>query len=150
VAFLLDTNILLRSADPAHPMYSDAVASVATLLAAGETVYIVPQNISEFWNVCTRPLDKNGLGLTPEQTDAEVTKLEALLNLVLDDPQIYSEWRALVVRYSVLGVNVHDARLVAAMRTHGISHILTFNDKDFRRYEPDIKVMTPADVIGTN
>lgn len=149
MAYLLDTNILLRSADPAHPMNTEAVASVAALLAAGETVHIVPQNISEFWNVCTRPLDKNGLGLTPAQTDAEVTRLESLLNLILDEPQIYQEWRKLVVKHSVSGVQVHDARLVAAMKTHGMSHILTFNDADFRRYQPDITVMTPAEVIKT-
>jgi predicted nucleic acid-binding protein len=148
VAFLLDTNILLRSIEPGHPMNADAVASVAALLAAGETVYIVPQNISEFWNVCTRPSANNGLGLTPEQTETEVTRLEALLNLVLDAPEIYHEWRRLVIKHSVLGVNVHDARLVAAMNIHGISHILTFNDAHFRRYQPDITVMIPADVIS--
>jgi hypothetical protein len=29
VAYLLDTNILLRSADPAHPMNAEAVEAVA-------------------------------------------------------------------------------------------------------------------------
>ena len=147
MAFLLDSNILLRSVDPASPMNADAVASVAKLLAASETVCLVPQNISEFWNVCTRPAANNGMGFTPEQTEAEVARLEALLNLVLDVPQIYHEWKTLVVKHSVLGVNVHDARLVAAMNIHGFSHIMTFNDKDFRRYEPGITVMTPGDVI---
>jgi predicted nucleic acid-binding protein len=146
VAYLLDTNILLRSADPAHPMNPEAVEAVAALLDAGEAVAIVPQNISEFWNVGTRPADKNGLGLTPAQVDSEVSRLEAALSLRADIPQIYREWRKLVVKHSIVGVNVHDARLVAAMIAHGLSHILTFNDKDFRRYQ-GITVMTPADVI---
>jgi predicted nucleic acid-binding protein len=30
---------------------------------------------------------------------------------------------------------VHDARLVAVMRTHGVTHILTFNVSDFVRYQ---------------
>jgi predicted nucleic acid-binding protein len=34
----------------------------------------------------------------------------------------------------VSGVQVHDARLVAAMKTHGVTHILTFNVVDFQRY----------------
>ena len=146
MAFLLDTNILLRSADPAHPMNPEAVEAVAALLDAGESVAIVPQNISEFWNVSTRPADKNGLGLTPAQVDSEVSRLETVLNLILDVPQIYREWRKLVVNHAIVGINVHDARLVAAMNAHGISHILTFNDKDFRRYQ-GITVMTPSDVI---
>ncbi len=43
----------------------------------------------------------------------------------------------------VTGVKVHDARLVAAMKTYGIGRILTFNKDDFRRY-PDIEIITPA------
>lgn len=32
------------------------------------------------------------------------------------------------------GKNAHDARLVAAMVRHGLTHILTFNAQDFSRY----------------
>ena len=147
MSYLIDTNILLRSVDPNHTMNAEAISAVENLLAAGETVNIFPQNISEFWNVATRPLDKNGLGLTPAQANAEVDKLENLLKVVLDTPQIYKEWRKLGVDYAVSGVNVHDARLVAAMIVHGISHILTFNAKDFRRFEPIISVKTPREII---
>lgn len=35
---------------------------------------------------------------------------------------------------AVSGKNVHDAKLVAAMNVNGISHVLTFNEADFRRY----------------
>ncbi len=38
------------------------------------------------------------------------------------------------VAHSVRGVQVHDARLAAAMRVHGIPYILTFNGSDFERY----------------
>jgi hypothetical protein len=34
----------------------------------------------------------------------------------------------------VSGIQVHDARMVAAMRVHGIANLLTLNAKDFRRY----------------
>lgn len=128
-------------------MNAEAVSAVGLLFAAGESVHIIAQNISELWNVCTRPSDKNGLGLTPEETEAEINKLEKMLALLPDNERIYPEWRKLVIKHSVLGVSVHDARLVAAMKVHKISHILTFNDKDFRRYEPGIKVMTPKIVI---
>jgi hypothetical protein len=45
-------------------------------------------------------------------------------------------------------VQVHDARLVAAMEVQGISHILTFNVTDFVRY-PDITVVHPQDLAAT-
>ncbi|MFM6282248.1 MAG: PIN domain nuclease, partial [Dolichospermum sp.] len=53
---------------------------------------------------------------------------------------VYSEWEGLVITHSVIGINVHDAKLVAAMLVHGITHILTFNTKDFARYSEIIAV----------
>ena len=38
-------------------------------------------------------------------------------------------------------MQVHDTRLVAAMKVHGLSHILTFNVKDFKRFV-DITVIS--------
>jgi hypothetical protein len=40
-------------------------------------------------------------------------------------------------------VQVHDARLVALMQVHGITHILTLNGADFARY-PGIVPIDPA------
>ena len=49
-------------------------------------------------------------------------------------PTMYTEWRRLVLTFNVSGVQVHDARLVAAMKEHGVTHILTLNTTDFMRY----------------
>jgi predicted nucleic acid-binding protein len=53
------------------------------------------------------------------------------------------EWRRLVGAYAVSGKNAHDARLVAAMKVHGITHILSFNSGDFARY-PEVTVIEPS------
>lgn len=50
---------------------------------------------------------------------------------------------AAVVVHEVRGVKVHDARIAAAMRAYGVSHILTFNGADFRRY-PGIVAVAPT------
>jgi len=146
MAHLADTNILLRSAQPAHPMHADAVAAVETLLNRGEAVCILPQNIVEFWAVATRPAQQNGLGLTSTEADQEVVRLEAFLTLLPETSAVYSRWRQLVVAHGVSGVQVHDARLVAAMLTPGLTHILTFNTQDFRRYT-SITVVHPQDLL---
>jgi hypothetical protein len=44
-------------------------------------------------------------------------------------------------------VQVHDARLVAAMLAHGVPQILTLNPRDFQRYT-EITVLHPADVVA--
>jgi predicted nucleic acid-binding protein len=143
--YLADTNVLIRSVDRAHDMQLDASAALRNLLRSGERVYVTPQNIIEFWNVCTRPLDYNGLGLSPAEADREAARLEGLLTLLPDVPAIYPEWRRLVVAHSVSGVQVHDARIVAAMNVYGVTNLLTFNSADFVRY-PGIRVAHPKDV----
>jgi hypothetical protein len=44
-----------------------------------------------------------------------------------------------------MGVNVHDARLVAAMIAHGVTHVLTANVKDFARY-PTVTAVAPGEI----
>jgi len=118
--------------------------SVARLLAANETVCFTPQNISEFWNVVTRPVAHNGLGFSVSLVAGEVEKIERILTLLRDSPATYSEWKRLVIKHSVVGVKVHDTRLVAAMNVHGVGRILTFNVDDFARY--GIEVLHPSSI----
>jgi predicted nucleic acid-binding protein len=53
------------------------------------------------------------------------------------------------VSHNVSGVQVHDARLAAAMRVHGIERVLTFNERDFARY-PDIQAVHPRALLPNN
>lgn len=145
MTFLVDTNVLLRSAEPSHPMYAEAVNATNTLLGRGEELCIAPQNLIEFWNVYTRPVERNGLGHTVTEASTEVNRLKELFPLLLDLPAIYEEWERLVIAHAVMGVNVHDARLVAAMLVHGLTHILTFNTPDFRRFS-QITVVHPSEM----
>jgi predicted nucleic acid-binding protein len=45
----------------------------------------------------------------------------------------------------VSGRQVHDARLVAAMKVHNVTHLLTFNTDDFKRFS-EIMVVNPLNV----
>ena len=135
MSILADTNILLRRTQPDHPSHTLAVESVAKLLAADEPVYFTLQNISEFWNVVTRPVAHNGLGFSVELALGELEKIERFLTILPDSPAVYGEWKRLIVQHAVLGSKVHDAKLVATMRVHGIRRILTFNTDDFVRYD---------------
>lgn len=124
----------MRSAEPAHPTHSQAVNAVRTLLANGDRVCLIPQNLIEFWNVATRPIERNGFGWSPAKTDVEISRLESLLTLLPDSQAIYREWRTIVLDNLVRGKQVHDARIVAAMEVHQITKLLTFNTKDFIRF----------------
>jgi predicted nucleic acid-binding protein len=144
MSILADTNVLLRRTQPNHEHHKAAIESVARRLAAGETVCFTPQNISEFWNVATRPIANNGLAFPVSLALEEVEKIERILTLLPDSAATYAEWKRLVVKHGVLGVKVHDARLVAAMNVHGIERLLTFSTDDFTRYA--IEVLHPSSV----
>jgi predicted nucleic acid-binding protein len=132
--YLLDTNILLRFAQRLHPLHFQVRATVRHLRLDGHELKITTQNCIEFWNVATRPASRNGFGLTPIEGERLLRLLERLFPLISDSPDVYPIWRSLVVQYGVSGVQVHDARLVAAMKVNDINHILTFNTTDFTRY----------------
>jgi predicted nucleic acid-binding protein len=139
---LLDTNIVGRMAEAGHPQHQTAVDAVTALVGRGDVPCIVPQVLYEFWVVATRPVTANGLGLTPAQADIELSRLEGLYPLLPDGPGIYPEWRRLVATHQVSGKTAHDARLVAAMTVHGLTHLLTFNTADFVRF-PGITALDP-------
>jgi predicted nucleic acid-binding protein len=145
MSVLIDTNVLLRRAQPGHPLHASAVDSVARFLARSTPVYFTPQNIAEFWNVATRPADKNGLGLPHATVLAEIAAIESLLILLPDAPAVCPEWKRLVTTHRVTGVKVNDARLVAFMSVFRIKSILTFNTGDFTRY-PFIAALHPSEV----
>lgn len=126
-------------------MHPQAARALNTLLESDLEVCLSTQNLIEFWNVCTRPLERNGLGMTVEMADAELTRLEGVFTVLPDSPAIYAQWRRLVRVHGVMGVKVHDTRLVATMLVHGVTHILTFNTDDFRRFS-EITAAHPSEI----
>lgn len=146
--FLADTNILLRFVEPHDPDYAIVRSAADHLVNRGEELCYASQNLVEFWNVCTRPVTRNGFGLSTAETNERAQIIEAELRLLPDGEHVHAAWRRLVVHYSVAGTQVHDARLVASMLVHGVSHILTLNDRDFARYS-GISAVHPRSVVGS-
>lgn len=131
---LLDTNILLRYARTTDPAFAAVDAAINARHAGGEVLCVVPQNVYEFWATATRPIASNGLGLSIPECQVQVGRVERLFRLLRDLPTLFDEWEALVGAYSCHGRVSYDARLVAAMQTHGITRLLTTNGADFARF----------------
>ena len=148
MSYLLDTNILLRYIVANHPLNEHTVEATEQLKASNEKLFITSQNLIEFWNVATRPEQRNGLGLTLDRTKDKIKLLKKIFILLPDTPSVYLTWEQLVTNYQVKGVNVYDTRLVAFMLVHKISHILTFNTKDFQRFHSEIIVVHPDTVMN--
>ena len=146
MSYLLDTNILLRLVQKNSPMYVDTRKALQILRDRQEKLYIVPQNLVEFWAVVTRPLAVNGLGLEVNEAKQEVAILKQLFTLKPDTSDIFTVWESLVTNYRVVGKQTHDSRLVAAMIVHKIDSLLTFNTKDFQRFT-EITAVSPLHLI---
>jgi predicted nucleic acid-binding protein len=145
-AYLVDSNILLRIPRRDDPDHTLVTGAVAALRRSGTVLYFTHQNIAEFWNVATRPVAGNGFGLSPGETERQVQSIERGMVLLPDGPMVYAAWRNLVAAHSVSGKQVHDARLVAAMIVHGLTHLLTLNTADFTRY-PEITAVHPRALV---
>ena len=143
----LDTNVLLRIAEPTHRLHRTAEDAIAKLGAAGHDFVTVAQVHYEFWAVATKTRKANGLELPINRAERALDDIEAETTILPDDLLVYRRWRALIAKYRTTGVNSHDLRIVAALSRHGVDTLLTFNAADFRRYA-EVEIVEPAGVAA--
>ncbi len=115
---------------------------MARLAEQGEDLAVTPQVIIEFWSVATRSVASNGLGWNPVTVADEVDLILGQFEFLDDTPAVFEHWLRLNTSAGILGKQVHDARLVAVMLVHGVTHLLTFNAGDFQRFA-EIVVVVP-------
>ena len=88
---------------------------------------------------------RGGLGKTPQEgLGRELDRLTPFQKLA----DVLSLWRAQTLQFGVSGAHSHDCHLIAFMRAHGVTSLLTPDAKDFRRYAPlGIASTNPASVL---
>lgn len=145
---LLDTNLLVRMTDSGDPQCAPSRRAIQAL-SKQDRLVIVPQNLYEFWAVATRkrgrpPAGQNGLNMTCEQASQWLQFFQRRFTLLPDREELLKTWHDLVKLLGIQGLKSYDARLAAAMQTHGISRPLTFNAGDFQSFS--ITTIDPAAV----
>jgi predicted nucleic acid-binding protein len=148
MSYLVDTGVLLRLYDADDPDYRLMLKAIRTLWERKSALFVAVQNLAEFCNVSTRPIDKNGYGLSPEKAFLRMSAIERFSKVVPEDAESFRIWKELITTHSVSGVAVHDARLASVMISRGIANVLTLNvltlnGRDFRRYA-GISIVTPS------
>lgn len=122
-----------------------AVNAISRLLAQEDECLLTAQVFVEFWVVATRPIEVNGLGWTIEQTRSTIDQLLDRFPLLEETSQIFPNWLNLVTNGKVMGKRTHDARIIAAMRAHEVTHLLTFNPSDFK-ITSGITIVHPTEI----
>ena len=72
-----------------HLVIMTHIASVKALESTGTQLFICPQTMQEFRQVATRPVDKNGLGLTSIQSATLLSAFERRYAMAFETPDVY-------------------------------------------------------------
>lgn len=138
----VDTNILVyahRRDSEWHAQASDLVKK----MAEGRNGWAIPwPSIHEFLAIVTHP-KIYAPPSTVEQAIAQVDAWMASQSVVLlgESSDHWSSLRELVTKGQVRGPLVHDARIAALCKTHGVTEFLTA-DRDFSRF-PTLPAKNP-------
>src|SRR5208282_2400883 len=97
--YLVDSNILLRWVKPDHNDFPVVVSAIDAILKREAVLCYTSQNLGEFWNACTRPVDRNGYGLSPLEADYRAKLFEGRLRFLPDSLAVHEEWRKLLVTH---------------------------------------------------
>lgn len=80
--------------------------------------------------------------MSPSQAGHWLRFFQRRFTLLPDRQELVTVWQALVEAHAVTGFRAHDARLVAAMQSYGITRLLTFNPAHFHGLP--IMILDPA------
>src|SRR5258708_8350217 len=105
--YLVDSNILLRWIKPDHSDYSLVVSSIDVILRREDVLCYTSQNVGEFRSTCTRPLDRNGFALSPQETDQRAKFFEEKLTLLPDSLPVHAQPPTLLLTHRLSALPIH-------------------------------------------
>ena len=131
---MVDTNVLVYATVSGNPWHNAARNWITTLQQDNTVLWITTQIVREYLVILTR-------GQVFSQTftiDEALNEIEALFpsfEIAGESEASLVRLRAIVRQYQIQGKQIHDANLVAVMLTHGILHLATYNETDFKRFQ---------------
>ncbi len=127
----IDTNVLLAATDTDRDHHVDATAFLQAAMKGTWRTFTSAQIFREYLVVATRPPKNNGLGLSPGDARENIRVFERLIEILAEGSESHARLLALVAQHELRGKRIHDANLVAAMETHGLRQLKTYNPQDF-------------------
>ena len=138
----IDTNILVYAHRKDSPSY-DIAKEMVTDLSEGSAAWALPWPcVHEFLSVVTNVR----IFGTPSSASDAIDQVDAWLEspsvvLLAESGQHWPELCAIVKASRVAGRLIHDARIAALCRQHGVRELWSA-DRDFSRF-PDLNVVNP-------
>lgn len=132
----IDTNILVYASVKESPFHEQALTALETAYNTERPLWISRQIIREFLVIMTRPQAFETL--SKETVLQQANDFCHRFNVADDTSNVTKELLSLLKQFPGGGKQVHDMNIVAAMLANGITHLLTHNVKDFKRFENTI------------
>lgn len=132
--FFLDTNILLTATDEARIQHTAARKVFSQTHSFDTYLAVSGQVLREYLVVATRPLEQNGLGLSPADALVNIDAFRRRVAFYEETEAISLMLIELIDRYGVRGKRIHDANIVASMIAHRLPILVTENGDDFAVY----------------
>ena len=130
----VDTNVLVYAHREDSPWHDAAYARVAQLAEGRDTWAIPWPCLHEFLAIVTHPR----IYTPPTPLAAAIDQVDAWLEsprlaLLCESDGYWTELRSLLAEGRISGALVHDARVAALCRLHGVAELWTA-DRDFGRF----------------
>jgi uncharacterized protein len=138
----IDTNILVYAHRQDAPFHQQAARCVAKV-AEGRAAWAIPWPcLHEFLAIVTR----QGIYRPPTPLSVALDHVDSLLEsptlvLLAESDLHWGDLRASLIASQVTGARVHDARIAALCREHGVRELWSA-DRDFGRF-PSLEVVNP-------
>jgi toxin-antitoxin system PIN domain toxin len=139
----VDTNILVAFHRTEYFTHKKAVAKI-TALAEGYDSWAIPWPcVHEFLAVVTNPrIFEKPTSLAHAVEVIDVVLESPSLRLLGEGPDYWKDFRSLMLKGSVRGARVHDARIAALCLENGVRCLWTA-DRDFNRF-PALTCINPC------
>jgi predicted nucleic acid-binding protein len=127
----VDSNVLLASSDQSRAAHQNSMRFLEEAFTGAYRLFACGQVFREYVVVATRPLEENGMGLSPSEAYENIKTFQRVIQVLDESSDSLKELMKLMKKYDLKGKRIHDANLVAVMHVHGLVHLKTWNPKDF-------------------
>ncbi len=136
----VDTNVLLAATDHDRKEHPNSLAFLEGGQRGIYRLFVTGQIFREYLVVSTRPIEGNGLGLSPENAVANICCFRKVLQVLQEDDETVTRLITLVKNHELKGKRIHDANLIASMARHGLRRLKTYNPSDFLKF-PEVDLI---------
>jgi predicted nucleic acid-binding protein len=130
----IDNNVLIYSTFPDFEpeKHIRSLETLNQLLLSGTPIFVSSQILREYFAISTN----GSIFKKPLNHKQAVGKIQEFLKrftLLLEKKTTIQILMELIEKYAVSRQKIHDLNIVATMIDNGISQLLTYNKKDFKR-----------------